>query len=80
MKATELDEIFDRGEEDVLQHFDVAKASRPGREQRQVNVDFPVWMIQALDDEAARLGVTRQSVIKMWLAEKLDQVAAKEKT
>lgn len=80
MKATELDEIFDRGEEDVLQYFDVAKASRPGREQRRVNVDFPVWMIQALDDEAARLGVTRQSVIKMWLAEKLDQVAAKEKT
>jgi len=79
MKVTELDEIFDRGEEDILQHFDVSKASRPGREQRRVNVDFPVWMIQALDDEAARLGVTRQSVIKMWLAEKLDQVAAKEK-
>jgi hypothetical protein len=79
MKATELDEIFDKGEEDILEQFDVSKASRPGREQRRVNLDFPIWMIHALDDEAARLGVTRQSVIKMWLAEKLDQVAAKEK-
>jgi hypothetical protein len=38
-----------------------------------VNVDFPVWMIAALDREATRLGVTRQSLIKVWIAEKLDR-------
>lgn len=64
MKAEEFDERFDRGE-DITSALDMAKAQRPGEEQRRVNVDFPAWMIAALDREARRLGVTRQSVIKV---------------
>lgn len=70
MKATELDEKFDNGE-DVSEYFDLTKMRRPNLEARRVNVDFPVWVVDGLDREAARLGVTRQSVIKMWIAEKL---------
>lgn len=72
MQATEFDEKFDRGE-DITAELDVANAQRPGEEQRRVNVDFPAWMIGALDREARRLGVTRQSVIKVWLAERLER-------
>ena len=68
MKAQELDEKFDAGEEDILEHFDLSKARHPGLEQRRVNVDFPEWMIQSLDKEARRLGVPRQSLIKMLIA------------
>ena len=74
MKATEFDHKFDEGEESVLEDLDLTRARRPGLEQKRVNVDFPVWMISALDREARRLGVTRQSVIKMWLAERLEKV------
>jgi macrodomain Ter protein organizer (MatP/YcbG family) len=75
MKAKEFDERFDKGE-DVTRFLDRSKAGRPAQEQRRVNVDFPVWMIQSLDREAKRLGVTRQSVIKMWLAERLKAASA----
>lgn len=71
MKAEEFDQAFDRGE-DVSPALDLAAARRPGLEQRRVNVDFPVWMIESLDREARRLGVTRQSVIKVWIAERLE--------
>jgi hypothetical protein len=70
MKAKDLDKKFDRGE-DVTQYFDLTKARRPMQEQKRVNVDFPLWMIQQLDKEAKRLGVPRQSIIKMWVAERL---------
>jgi len=70
MKAAEFDKKFDDGES-VLEDLDLSRAHRPGQEQKRVNVDFPVWMITALDREARRLGVTRQSIIKMWLAERL---------
>ncbi len=70
MKATEFDKKFDNGEK-VVENLDLSRARRPGQEQKRVNVDFPVWMITALDNEARRLGVTRQSIIKMWLAERL---------
>lgn len=72
MKAEEFDARFDEGE-DVTGDLDLAKARRSGQEQRRVNVDFPAWMIDALDREAKRLGVTRQSVIKVWVADHLDQ-------
>lgn len=72
MKAEQFDARFDQGE-DVTDDLDLAKARRPGEEQRRVNVDFPAWMIDALDREAKRLGVTRQSVIKVWIARNLDQ-------
>jgi hypothetical protein len=72
MKAEEFDQAFDRGE-DVTSALDLAAARRPGLEQRRVNVDFPVWMIESLDREARRLGVTRQAVIKVWIAEHLER-------
>ncbi|MGD0089070.1 MAG: CopG family transcriptional regulator [Planctomycetota bacterium] len=70
MKAKEFGRKFDQGE-DVTAHLDLAQARRPGKDHRRVNVDFPVWMIESLDREARRLGVTRQSVIKVWIAQKL---------
>ena len=72
MKAEELDRLFDKGE-DIIPYFDLMKARRPGYEQRRVNVDFPNWMIDSLDRQASRLGVTRQSVIKTWIAERLEK-------
>lgn len=74
MKATEFDAKFDQGE-DITEFLDLSKAKRPGHEQKRVNVDFPIWMIEALDHEAKRLGVTRQSIIKVWLAERLEQLS-----
>lgn len=71
MKADEFDERFDNGQ-DMAGALDTARARRPGEEHRRVNVDFPAWMITQLDREATRLGVTRQSLIKVWIAEKLD--------
>ncbi len=72
MKAKELDEKFDAGE-DITDFVDLSTARRPNQEQRRVNVDFPSWMIDGLDREAKRVGVTRQSIIKVWLAERLEQ-------
>jgi hypothetical protein len=75
MKAKEFDDKFDRGE-DVTSALDLSKARRPTEEQRRVNVDFPAWMIESLDREARRLGVTRQSIIKVWIAERLEKTVA----
>jgi hypothetical protein len=72
MKATEFDRKFDAGE-DVTSDLDLSAARRPGLSQRRVNVDFPSWMVDSLDREAKRLGVTRQSIIKLWIAERLAQ-------
>jgi macrodomain Ter protein organizer (MatP/YcbG family) len=74
MKAKELDKKFDEGES-ITKHIDLSKARRPNQEQKRVNVDFPLWMIQSLDKEAKRLGVSRQSIIKIWLAERLHKSA-----
>jgi len=73
VKAESLDRAFDAGQ-DVTSALDLAKAQRPGRVQRRVNVDFPAWMVESLDAEAGRLGVTRQSVIKVWIAERLGTI------
>lgn len=70
MKAKEFDKAFDEGK-DISRNLDLSKAKRSAREQKRVNVDFPVWMIQLLDQEAKRLGVPRQSIIKVWVAERL---------
>lgn len=72
MKARDLDKKFDQDNEDVLDSFDLEKATRPNHDPKRVNVDFPSWMVQSLDKEANRLGVTRQSLIKMWVADKLE--------
>ncbi|NCF66108.1 MAG: CopG family transcriptional regulator [Chloroflexi bacterium] len=66
---------FDDGQ-DILEFLDLSRAKRVSQEQKRVNVDFPIWMIDSLDREAKRLGVTRQSIIKIWLAEHLEQLAA----
>lgn len=71
MKARDLDEMFDEGK-DISRYLDLATARRPKQEQKRVNVDFPIWMIHSLDKEAKRLGVARQSIIKIWIAERLE--------
>jgi hypothetical protein len=70
MKAEELDQKFDDGE-DVLEHFDLSSLKHPGLKIKRVNVDFPQWMVDSLDHEANRLGIHRQAVIKFWIAERL---------
>ena len=75
MKADEFDKQFDDGD-DILNALDLSKAKRVMQDQKRVNVDFPAWMIESLDREAGRVGVTRQSIIKVWLAERLEESAA----
>jgi hypothetical protein len=75
MKASEFDEKFDAGLS-VVDDLDLSGARRPLQEARRVNVDFPAWMVESLDREARRLGVTRQSVIKIWIAERLERRVA----
>ncbi|HKK65406.1 MAG TPA: CopG family transcriptional regulator [Clostridia bacterium] len=70
MKASDFDNRFDNGE-NILTNLDLKNGKRVLQEQRRVNVDIPEWMIKSLDKEAGRLGVTRQSIIKVWLAERL---------
>lgn len=72
MKTSEFDKKFDDSKEDILDLLDISAAKRLNKEQKRVNVDFPVWMINSLDREASRIGVTRQSIIKLWLAEKIE--------
>lgn len=76
MKAKKFEQQFDEGD-NLLASLDLSKAKRVQQAQKRVNVDFPTWMIDALDREASKLGVTRQSVIKVWLAERLEAGAAK---
>ena len=71
MRAEEFDQKFDDGE-DITADLDLGAIHRPALEQRRVNVDFPSWMVDSLDREARRLGVTRQSIIKVWIAERLE--------
>ena len=72
MNSSEFDRRFEEGES-VIDALDLSAARRPRLDQRRVNVDFPLWMIEQLDLEASRLGVTRQSIIKVWLAERLER-------
>ena len=74
MKAKDLDAKFDAGES-IIDHLDLAAKSRPGHAQKRVNVDFPVWMVELLDREASRLGVPRQSLIKMLIARHFDKAS-----
>lgn len=74
VKAGDFDKKFEEGA-DISKHLDLKKARRPEHEQKRVNVDFPVWMVQLLDKEAKRLGVPRQSIIKIWVAERLEKAS-----
>jgi hypothetical protein len=75
MTAEEFDKKFDDNEEDIIQYFDVSKARRPNLEPKRINIDFPTWMVQSLDDEARHIGVSRQAIIKTWLAQRLQKLA-----
>jgi len=74
MKASELDKKFDENRGDILEHFDTSKVKMLNEESRRVNIDFPSWMVDAMDREARHIGVSRQAIIKMWLAEKLQSL------
>lgn len=73
ISAQELEQAFDTGDSDILQHFDLSTAKRPNQKNKRVNVDFPLWMVESLDKQAAHLGVPRQALIKLWIAERLPQ-------
>lgn len=75
MKARTFDRKFAAGGR-ITDQLDLGKARRVGTEAKRVNVDFPAWMVDSLDREARRLGVTRQSLIKLWLADRLAQPAS----
>ncbi|MBI1175375.1 MAG: CopG family transcriptional regulator [Sideroxydans sp.] len=75
MKAKKFEQQFDEGV-DITASLDLSKAKRVLQEQKRVNVDFPTWMIESLDREAGKLGVTRQSIIKVWLAERLEMLGS----
>jgi hypothetical protein len=77
MKASELDKKFDENQEDILEHFDTSKIKMINEEPKRVNIDFPSWMVDSLDKEAKHIGVSRQAVIKMWLAERLQSLNSK---
>ena len=76
MKAKGFDKKFDDGKEDIVEDLDLSTARRANREHKRINVDFPSWVVDSLDREAARIGVTRQSIIKVWLVERLKVEAA----
>jgi len=75
MKARDLDKVFDAGK-DISGHLELARGRRVNQAPKRVNVDFPAWMIHSLDREANRLGVTRQSIIKVWISERLQAKTA----
>jgi len=77
MKAKDFDEKFDLGNRDIIDDLDLSTARRINQEQKRIDVDFPAWVVESLDREAARIGVTRQSIIKVWLVERLKAEAAK---
>jgi hypothetical protein len=75
MKAKDFDEKFDENKSDIIGDLDLSTLKRPNQQAKRVNVDFPAWIIASLDKEAKRVGVSRQSIIKLWLVEKLENLA-----
>lgn len=76
MKTQDFDKKFEAGEDDIIDDLDLSSARRVNLEQKRINVDFPTWVVESLDREAARIGVTRQSIIKVWLVERLQAESA----
>ena len=76
MKAKDFDKKFDDNKQDIIDDLDLSTIKRPNQSQKRVNVDFPTWVIDSLDREASRVGVTRQSIIKLWLVERLEEKTA----
>jgi len=75
MKAKDFDNKFDENKTDIIDDLELSTLRRPNQQQKRVNVDFPVWVIDSLDKEASRVGVSRQSIIKLWLVERLEELA-----
>lgn len=75
-KAKDFDKKFEEGQEDIFDDLDLSAARCVNQAQKRINVDFPAWVVESLDREAARIGVTRQSIIKVWLVERLQAEAA----
>ena len=75
MKSKDFDKKFDENKADIIDDLDLSTLRRPNQQQKRVNVDFPIWIIDSLDKEANRVGVTRQSIIKLWLVERLEKLA-----
>lgn len=76
MKVRDFDKKFEKDQEDIVGDLDLSTARRVNQEAKRINVDFPSWVVESLDREAARIGVTRQSIIKVWLVERLQAEAA----
>jgi hypothetical protein len=76
MKAKNFDKKFDDNKQDIINDLDLSTIKRPNQKQKRINVDFPSWVVDSLDREARRVGVTRQSIIKLWLVERLEERAA----
>jgi len=76
MKAKDFDKKFDDNKQDIIDDLDLSSIKRSNQNQKRINVDFPTWVIDSLDREARRVGVTRQSIIKLWLVERLEENAA----
>lgn len=76
MKAKDFDKKFDDNKQEIMDDLDLSSIKRPNQKQKRINVDFPSWVIDSLDREASRIGVTRQSIIKLWLVERLEEKAA----
>ena len=76
MKAKDFDKKFDDNKADIIDDLDLSTVKRPNQSQKRINVDFPTWVVDSLDREASRVGVTRQSIIKLWLVERLEEKAA----
>ena len=72
IKSEDFDRIFDEGQKDITEYLDPSSIRHPNRKTRKVNVDLPIWMINSLDNEADRLAINRQAVIKTWLAERIE--------
>lgn len=79
MKAKDFDKKFDDGLDDIAEDLDLSTARRVNQESKRINVDFPAWVVESLDREAARIGVTRQSIIKVWLVERLQEEEANQR-
>ena len=76
MKAKDFDKKFDDNKFDIIENLDLSTLKRPNQVQKRINVDFPSWVIDSLDKAARKIGVTRQSIIKVWLVERLEDEAS----
>ena len=79
MKAKEFDKKFDDNEEDIIENLDISTLKHPNQKQKRVGIDFPVWVLDSLDKEASRAGVSLESIIKIWLVERLEKQAVSKK-